>query len=295
MWVLFVSLLLVAVQTDARTTTGPKAKAERQRWPTRRPVLAPDLRVMPALGPIPFEQGERLRFKVRMLGLDAGEVMLGVGYRTRFEGHPIVPLVGWVRSSSALSAFYPIDDRLDVLVDERTFLPVQIDFVLREAGNAFSMHTRFEQERRFLETTRKRGSAKALTRNFSPAGPVFDALSSVYAARRMTLTPGQRFSYSIWDGRRERLITVHVSGFEKVWTELGFFDTVKVDLTGQITGGFIEPKDLDQPPQKGTAWIGLDPHRTPVKVVTPTRLGDAVGLLVHRGVEVAPAPPSAAP
>ncbi len=99
-----------------------------------------------------------------------------------------------------------------------------------------------------------------------------------------------------WRGGFVKLPTGR-EGLEGVASPIGEVAFKSEVLPGwaDASGGFIEPKDLDQPPQKGTAWIGLDPHRTPVKVVTPTRLGDAVGLLVHRGVELAPAPPSAAP
>ena len=54
---------------------------------------------------------------------------------------------------------------------------------------------------------------------------------------------------------------------------------------------FVDRKDLEMAPQKGSAWIGLDPERTPVKVLTPTKLGDATGLLVKRFVDTSGAKP----
>jgi hypothetical protein len=245
------------------------------------------------MGTIPFPQGERLQYKVNMLGIDAGEVMLGVGNRSKLGSIPVVPLVGWIRSSAALAKFYPIHDRLEVLVDERTFLPVRVDFKIDEQGNRVAYETVYNQAGKFIVTTRKRAGEKDLVRNFTPVREVFDAMSSIYAARRMNLVPGLAFSYYVWDGRRERLISVKVMGQEKVWTEVGWFDTMRVDLVARVTGGFIDKKDLDGAEQKGSAWIGLDPQRTPVKVLTPTRLGDATGVLVRRFVEGQPAPPSA--
>ena len=53
--------------------------------------------------------------------------------------------------------------------------------------------------------------------------------------------------------------------------------------------------DIDRDPRLGTVWLGLDANRTPVKLVTPTKLGDAEAILVHRVVEGAPAGPKAAP
>lgn len=256
-----------------------------QTWPVRRPATPPYPFQIPGMGNVPFPQGERLQYKVQMLNMDAGEVMLGVGQRSKMGSVPVVPLVGWVRASAALAKFYPINDRLEVLVDERTFLPIRVDFQIEEQGTKVRYQTQYDQPGHFLVSTRKRPGEKELVRNFTPTREVFDAMSSIYAARRMDLKPGLAFSYYVWDGRRERLLSVKAVGYEKVWTELGFFDTIKIELLAQVTGTTIDKKDLDLPVQKGTAWIGLDPERTPVKVVTPTKLGDATGLLVRRFVD----------
>lgn len=282
-----------------RPPAAPKGdpRKDRQNWPVRRPATPPYPLQVPSMGTIPFPQGERLQYKVNMMGIDAGEVMLGVGNRSKMGIVPVVPLVGWIRASAALAKFYPINDRLEVLVDERTFLPVKVDFKLDEQGNKVEYETVYNQPGKFILTTRSKQGEKDLVRNFSPSREVFDAMSSIYAARRMDLKIGLAFSYFVWDGRRERLISVKVVGNEKVWTEVGWFDTVKIELIAEVTGGFIEKNELDSPPQKGAAWIGLDPQRTPVKVITPTRLGDATGILVRRFVEgqPAPAPGSATP
>jgi hypothetical protein len=280
-----------AKRRPGKPKTDPRK--DRQNWPVKRPETPRHPLQVPAMGTIPFPQGERLQYKVNMLGIDAGEVMLGVGNRSKLGSVPVVPLVGWVRSSAALAKFYPIHDRLEVLVDERTFLPVRVDFKIDEQGNRVEYETVYNQAGKFILTTRKRSGEKDLVRNFTPAREVFDAMSSIYAARRMNLTPGLAFSYYVWDGRRERLISVKVVGQEKVWTEVGWFDTMRVDLVARVTGGFIDKKDLDGAEQKGSAWIGLDPQRTPVKVLTPTRLGDATGVLVRRFIEGQPSPPSA--
>ncbi len=101
----------------------------------------------------------------------------------------------------------------------------------------------------------------------------------------MDLEAGQSFQYYVWDGRRERLVTIEAKGIEKVWTPIGWYQARRVDVSSRVTGGFIKKKALDAEPKRGHAWFGLDPHRTPVKLVTPTKLGDAEALLVRRYVE----------
>lgn len=266
-----------------RAKANKKTRADkRQKWPVRRPKQRP--KSPPKLGDVPFQEGERLAFKIRMLGAEAGEAVLAVGKRTRVAGRSVVPLVAFLRSSDFLSKFYPIDNKLVVVVDERTFQPLKTDFFIRENGNSIDYHTTFDQRARWVKSTRRK-DGKTLDRNFTPAGAVYEALSSVYGARRMDLKAGQAFQYYIWDGRKERLVTIEARGIEKVWTPSGWYDAMRVDVSSTITGGFIKADMLDTPAKKGSAWFGLDPHRTPVKLVTPTKLGDAEAMLVRRYVE----------
>lgn len=269
----------------AARAQAAKERIKRQRWPTRRPnrkIAGP-----PKLGPVPFPEGERLLFDIEMLGAKAGEAVFAVGKRTRKDGRAVVSLGAFLRSSEFLSKFYPIDDQLRVVADERTFLPIESTFNIRENGKSIDYVTDFQQDRTLVRSVRTK-NGRRLDRNYTPEGPLFDALTSVYAARRLPLKPGLKFEYYAWDGRRERLVTVEVVGEEQVKTPMGLTDTLKVDISSVITGGFIKPSALDRPRKQGTAWFAKDPFRTPVKLTTPTKLGEARAVLNRRWVEADP-------
>lgn len=259
--------------------------SKRQTWPVQRPKKRP--KPPPKLGNVPFPEGERLAYdiKIPILGDAAGEAVLAVGKRTRVDGLPVVPLVAFLRSGSFLSKLYPIDNKLVVLADQRTFQPVKTDFYIRENGKEIDYHTVFDQRSRLVKSVRKQKGQKTRNRNFTPATAVYEALSSVYGARRMNLQPGQMFQYYAWDGRRERLVTVEAKNIEDVWTPAGTFKALRVDISTTVTGGFIKKQDLGGPEKKGSAWFALDAYRTPVKLTTPTKLGDAEAVLTRRFVE----------
>ena len=106
-----------------RKKAGRKARSKRQRWPVRRPKGA---KVgIPAFGAAPYAPGERLLFQVKMFGSVAGEAILAVGERTRFNGKSALPLVGFIRSGEFLNKFYPVNDRMVVLVEEDHASPAQ--------------------------------------------------------------------------------------------------------------------------------------------------------------------------
>lgn len=274
-------------------------RLKRQRWPVKRPEKA--IPPTPKLGPVPFLEGERLQFDIKMLGAKGGECILAVGKRQRKGNQGVVEFAAFLRSSEFLAKFYPIEDTLRVTVDERSFLPLTSSFDIKENKNEILYLTDFQQDRKLVLSDRHR-KGKRTGRNFTTEGPIYEALSSVYAARRLDLKPGLKFEYYIWDGRRERLVQVEAIKEERIWTPLGWFDTIKVDISSVITGGFVSPSDLETPRKRGSAWFALDAHRTPVKLTTPTKLGDAEAVLARRWVETGEAgqvsagtPPPGAP
>lgn len=267
-----------------RIKAAKAARARRNKYPHRRPKIFAESLKVPEVGKIPFEEGERLVFKVRMLNAEALDVMLGVGKRVKSKsGSMVVTLKGWLKSSDFLSKFYPVNDELTTSVYEDTFLPLRTDFRINENGKNMRYVSIFDQKEEEVRSARtKKGSDRELRRKHYAVAPLYDGLSMMYALRRMELKPGMKFSFYGWDGRRERLVDVEVEGQERVWTPAGWFETMKVNLKTRITGGFIKKPDLDKPMQKGTIWIGLDPHRTPVKLSSPTKLGDASAVLVKQ-------------
>lgn len=258
-------------------------KNRRQRWPTRRPKEARNS--LPELVHTPYVPGERLVYEVKMFDSVAGEGILAVGSRVKRAGRTILPLVGFIRSGEFLNRFYPVDNKMVVMLDEETFLPYKTDFYIREKGKVLDYHTVFDHRRKLVKSTRKK-EGKTLTRNFTTAGPIYEALGSVFGMRRMDLKPGMRMDYFAWTGLKERWLSVHVVGEERVWTKAGWFDALRLDVTSRTTGGFFRgAAPLDAKPLTGKVWIATDANRTPIKLTTPTRIGEAEASLVRRYIE----------
>jgi hypothetical protein len=236
------------------------------------------------MGRTPFESGERLLFKVKMFNGEAGEVLMAVGETTRVGKRKAFPVVSFIRSSPFLDKFYPVRDRMVVLLDQKSYLPIKTDFYVDEKGSKADYHTTFDQRRRRIRTLRKKVDKK-LEREFRPESPLFEPIGSLYALRRMDLKSGDRFSAYIWDGRKERLVRVEVKGEEKVWTPAGVYDTLRIEVETTVTGGYVNDKDFRSPPKKGILWLAQDRYRTPVKAITPTKIGPAEAILVRRYIE----------
>ncbi len=265
-----------------RKVSKKKTKGKRRSWPKARPKEKTP--TIPPLGPAPYGPGERLLFKVRMFNGEAGEVLLAVGEETKVGRRKALPVVGFIRSSPFLDKIYPVRDRMVVLLDEKTHLPFKTDFYVDEKGRKADYHTTFDHRKRRVETLRSR-NGQELKRSFRPDSPLHEPLGSLYALRRMDLKAGDRFIAYIWDGRKERQVKVSVVGQELVWTPAGTFESMRIDVETTITGGYIDPKEFKSPPKHGRLWLANDRYRTPVKALTPTKIGIAEAILVRRYVE----------
>ncbi|MAD60588.1 MAG: hypothetical protein CMH49_03600 [Myxococcales bacterium] len=266
---------------------GAKKRRRLRKFPTNRPQR--DLKNPPTLGKIPFPLGETLTFKVNMLNAHSGTVTLKVGRRGKLQGKSVLELSGFVQSSPVLENFYPIRDSLRVFVDERTFQPLKSEFFLNEKGRKVEYISEFNQGTGRLDWTKTRElkkRKKTSKLSYIAPHPMHETLSSLYALRRLDLKVGMSFEQYIWDGQRERLIEVKVLGEERVLTGIGWIEAFKIAIQGAITGGIISKRALKRPPVKGFAWIAKDAYRTPIKAITPTKLGQAEAVLSAKSVNV---------
>ena len=257
-----------------------KGKKRIRRFPTNRPKRK--LKDPPTLGKIPFSLGEELTFKVNMLNAHSGTVTLKVGRRGQLKGKSVLELSGFVQSSPVLENFYRIRDSLRVLVDEKTFQPVKSEFFLNEKNRKVEYISDFNQETGVLDwkkTREVKGKQRISNLSYIAPTPMYETLSSLYALRRLDLKVGLEFEQYIWDGQRERLIKVKVVSEERVLTGIGWVEAFKLEINGAVTGGIISKKTLKRPPVKGLAWIAKDAYRTPIKAITPTKLGQAEAVL----------------
>jgi hypothetical protein len=277
----------VTTQTKVKKVAKPKKPTKRKAndWPKKRPD---QIKQPPTLGNIPFQIGEHLVYKVNLLNAHAGTVTLRVGAVGTYQGQRVVELAGFIQSSQFLENFYPIRDSLVILVDEQTFLPVKSDFMVNEKGSKIEYQTKFNQKSGLVHWTKKtfKNGNRQRDEEFAAVSSLHDSLSSLYAIRRLKIEPGLHFEQYVWDQKRERLVEVKVVGEEKVLTDMGWIEAMKVEISSIITGGFISKRQLNGNKIKGTAWFAKDGFQTPVKLISPTRLGTAEVILTKKYIEL---------
>jgi hypothetical protein len=256
-----------------------RAKKRKPKFPTKRPKNI-DL-TLPPLKSQTFEPGERLHFNVMMFGQHAGETILAVGEEEIKNGKRTLPLGGFLRGSPFLNKFYPIENSLHVWLEPGTFRPLFSDFVVDENRKRMKYITRYDHRRKKVSSLRYKGK-KRLRRRHEPVADVYEPLGCIYAIRSMDLKVGDTFNYYLFDGRKERIVSVKVLAEEEVSVPAGLFRAKKISISTRITGGFVSKRMFDLPDRNGTIWIANDQWSTPLKMIAETKLGPAEAVLTKR-------------
>ena len=267
------------VKSKSKRRKKRRSKKRKSKFPTKRPKKI-DL-TLPSLKVKPFEPGERLHFNVMMFGQHAGETILAVGQEETKNGKRTLPLGGFLRGSPFLNKFYPIENSLHVWLEPSTFRPLFSDFVVDENRKRMKYITRYDHRRRTVSSLRYKGK-KRLRRRHEPIADVYEPLGCIYAIRSMDLKVGDSFNYYLFDGRKERIVSVKVLGEEEVNVPAGLFRAKKISISTKITGGFVSKRMFDLPNRNGTIWIANDQWATPLKMIAETKLGPAEAVLTKR-------------
>src|SRR5437870_8923590 len=127
-----------------------------------------------------FKVGERLTYALNWGIIAAGTAVMEVAERQTLGGRPVVKLVHTARSNEFISAFYPVNNRVESLLDEEAGYPHHLLFKRREGRRKNDIEVVFDQTAHRATVT-KDGTTETME---VPPG-VQDTLSVVYFARTL--------------------------------------------------------------------------------------------------------------
>ncbi|MGH7253992.1 MAG: DUF3108 domain-containing protein, partial [Nitrospiraceae bacterium] len=87
---------------------------------------------MSLAGAPPFAGGERLTYTISWFNIQAGTAVLEVTESTPLQGRPMLKLVTTTTSSPLVTKFYPVDNRVESIVDAAKLSPQRMVFRRRE-------------------------------------------------------------------------------------------------------------------------------------------------------------------
>ncbi|MEK6549259.1 MAG: DUF3108 domain-containing protein [Nitrospirota bacterium] len=223
---------------------------------------------MGAPASVHFKVGERLTYGLSWGIVTAGTAVLEVAERQSLSGRSVVKLIHTARSNEFVSAFYPVNNRVESLLDEEAAYPHRLLFNRREGKRKNDIEVIFDQAAHKATVT-KDGN----TETMEVPPDVQDTLSVIYFFR--TLRPADAGSSTIihvnHDKKNYRL-ELRVEGTERLKGPLGEFDTVRILAIMPFRGLFMNEGNI-------RVWITNDAARVPVLMKAKVIIGSITATL----------------
>ncbi|MDA2931422.1 DUF3108 domain-containing protein, partial [Acidobacteria bacterium AH-259-O06] len=102
-------------------------------------------------------------------------------------------------------------------------------------------------------------------------GPITDVVSVFYVARLRFMKPGDEYLIHLSGGGKVKQVQLQVQEREKVKTEIGAFDSIRISTVG---GLFRDGGDF-------RIWYSTDHLRIPVKFAADAKVGTVYGKIIR--------------
>jgi hypothetical protein len=228
----------------------------------------------------PLHVGERLSYTLSWGKITAGTAVLEVAGRQHLGGRSVVKLLHTARSNDFVSFFYPVNNRVESLLDEEAMLPAHLSFKRREGKRKNDTEVVFDQNAHLATVTRD-GQTETL-----PVPPdVQDMLSCLYFFRSLPLSAvGETVGIDVYHDKKNYHLELRVEGFERMKSPLGEVETVRVLAIMPFRGLFLNEGNI-------RVWFTKDPARVPILMRAKVTVGSISATLTSLEAAALTAPP----
>lgn len=217
----------------------------------------------------PFAPGERFTYALTWLGIRAGTASLEVAEAPPVEGRAALRLLTTAVSSPMVTKFYPVDNRVESIVDAETLLPYRMVFRRREGKRNNDFDVTFNYATHTI-TSIKDGVPEQV-----PLLPqTFDSIACLYYVRTLaSLVPGTSVAFNVHHDRKNYKLEVRVEGTEKVKVPSGTADALRVLAIMPFQGIFLNQGNVQ-------VWLSNDGKRVPVMMKAKVVIGSVMARIV---------------
>ena len=217
----------------------------------------------------PFQVGEQLTFDISWLNITAGTAVMAVTGAGVDGDRPLVKLVTTAQSRPAITKFFPVDNRVESLLDPATLLPEHLTFKRREGKKKEDIEYAFQQKEGKV-TVLKGGMTEILD---MPPGTQ-DVISCLYYARSaLSFQPGASLTMNVYHDKKNRKLDVRVEEIETISGPWGTVETARLLVVMPFQGLFLNQGNI-------RVWLTNDERRIPVRMKAKVVIGSIVADLI---------------
>ena len=222
-----------------------------------------------AAAEVPFGHGERLVYEISWYNLVGGTASLDVE-EAAHDGTPIFRVRSVAKSNAFVSLFFPVEDRIESLIDRETLAALRLDVKQRQGKRRRERVTVFDQVNH-VATVVKNGERKVL--DIPPS--VQDSLSCLYYFRSLpNIDVGETVTIDVHESNKNWRLGIVGLNRERVRTGAGEFDAIRVRAQVEFEGVFLERGDV-------YIWFTDDARRLPVRLESKIKIGRVTANLIE--------------
>ncbi|MCX6993408.1 MAG: DUF3108 domain-containing protein [Kiritimatiellaeota bacterium] len=219
-----------------------------------------------------FPVGEAIYYKVQWGVLIVADTKVSSEYIEE-DGRELLAIRVTTRSRNVMSAFYPVDDFIESVVDPVTFLPIR--FTKRLSEGRYRLHeiTTFDHKARMAHW---RHLLKNDHQDFAIDADTRDLISYMFYMRSQNFEPGKHYDFRVMAD--EKLYDLLVEALDLETLEIGNYAkirTLKLDPEAKFHGLFVRVGKLE-------VWISDDERCLCVRATAKAPVIGTVRLLIDR-------------
>ena len=219
--------------------------------------------------PRPFQVGEQFTYEISWLNITAGTAVMAINGAGMDGDRPLAKLITTARSSSFVTKFFPVDNRVESIVDPATLLPEHLKFKRREGKKKEDIEYTFHQKEGTVTVVK--GEA---TETLKMLPGTQDIISCLYFARsKLSLQPSSSLTMNVYHDKKNRKLDVRVEEIETVSGPWGDVETARVLVVMPFQGLFLNQGNI-------RVWFTNDDRRIPVRMKAKVVIGSIVADLV---------------
>lgn len=221
------------------------------------------------LSPRPFVAGERLTYALTYLNIRAGTAVMEVSDAPPVGGRPALKLLTTAKSSAVVSKFYPVDNRVESIVDAGRLAPYRMVFRRREGKKKNDFDVTFRHQEGTV-TSVKDGVPEDV-----PIPPeTHDLISCLYYVRSLpSIEPGSTILLNLHHDKRNYRLEVRVEGLERVSAPWGDVEALRVLVIMPFQGIFLNEGNIQ-------VWLTNDAKRVPIMMKAKVIIGSVMARLI---------------
>ena len=217
----------------------------------------------------PFQVGEQLTFDISWLNITAGTAVMAVNGAGTEGDQALVKLITTAQSRPAITKFFPVDNRVESVLNSATLLPEHLTFKRREGKKKEDIEYAFQQKEGKV-TVLKGGTTEILD---MPPGTQ-DVISCLYYARSaLSLQPGASLTMNVYHDKKNRKLDVRVEEIETISGPWGTVETARLLVVMPFQGLFLNQGNI-------RVWLTNDERRIPVRMKAKVVIGSIVADLI---------------